>query len=119
MLSDFGPQYDATVTARREAAGAVILGKLNMTEGAMVGYHRNFVVPRNPWDLIALPVFRQVGLEWQSRQGWATRPSALIRVVPFDCRHPPMALWDSSLHGAASAGMAFWRSLLRLTTSAQ
>ena len=41
--------YDATVVARLEAAGAVILGKLATTEGAMVGYEREFAVPRNPW----------------------------------------------------------------------
>ncbi|NKB98947.1 MAG: Asp-tRNA(Asn)/Glu-tRNA(Gln) amidotransferase GatCAB subunit A [Pseudomonadales bacterium] len=40
---------DATVVARLEAAGAVMLGKLATTEGAMVGYHRDFEVPRNPW----------------------------------------------------------------------
>jgi amidase len=40
---------DATVVARLEAAGAIILGKLATTEGAMVGYHRDFAVPRNPW----------------------------------------------------------------------
>jgi len=42
-------EHDATVVARLEAAGAVILGKLATTEGAMVGYHRDFEVPRNPW----------------------------------------------------------------------
>ena len=40
---------DATVVARLQAEGAVILGKLATTEGAMVGYHRDFAVPRNPW----------------------------------------------------------------------
>ncbi len=40
---------DATVVSRLEAAGAVILGKLATTEGAMLGYHRDFQVPRNPW----------------------------------------------------------------------
>ena len=40
---------DATVVTRLETAGAVILGKLATTEGAMVGYHRDFEVPRNPW----------------------------------------------------------------------
>ena len=40
---------DATVVARLEAAGAIILGKLATTEGAMAGYHRDFDVPRNPW----------------------------------------------------------------------
>ncbi len=40
---------DSTVVERLEAAGAVVLGKLATTEGAMVGYHRDFDVPRNPW----------------------------------------------------------------------
>lgn len=40
---------DSTVVERLEAAGAVVLGKLATTEGAMVGYHRDFEVPRNPW----------------------------------------------------------------------
>ena len=31
-------------------AGAVLLGKLNLTEGAMGGYNPEFPVPRNPWD---------------------------------------------------------------------
>lgn len=46
---DFVPDYDATVVAKLEAAGAVLLGKLNTTEGAMVGYHRDFPIPVNPW----------------------------------------------------------------------
>jgi amidase len=40
---------DATVVTRLEAAGAIIVGKLATTEGAMEGYHRDFQVPRNPW----------------------------------------------------------------------
>jgi amidase len=43
------PDHDATVVARLEAAGAILLGKLNTTEGAMAGYHPDFRVPRNPW----------------------------------------------------------------------
>ncbi len=42
-------ESDATVVARLEAAGAILIGKLATTEGAMVGYHRDFEVPRNPW----------------------------------------------------------------------
>lgn len=45
----FQPEYDATAVARLEAAGAVLLGKLNLTEGAMIGYHRDFDIPVNPW----------------------------------------------------------------------
>jgi len=49
VLRDFIPDFDATVVAKLEAAGAVLLGKLSLTEGAMVGYHRDFEIPVNPW----------------------------------------------------------------------
>lgn len=49
VLRDFVPDYDATVVQRLEGAGAVLLGKLNLTEGAMGGYHPDFELPRNPW----------------------------------------------------------------------
>jgi len=46
---DFVPDFDATVVSRLEQAGAVLLGKLNLTEGAMAGYHPDFAIPVNPW----------------------------------------------------------------------
>lgn len=46
---DHVPDFDATVVSRLEDAGAVLLGKLNMTEGAMAGYNRAFDIPVNPW----------------------------------------------------------------------
>jgi len=46
---DFVPDFDASVVQRLEAAGAVLLGKLNLTEGAMAGYHPDFDIPVNPW----------------------------------------------------------------------
>ncbi len=49
VLADFVPEYDATAVARLEAAGAVLLGKLNLCEGAMAGYNRSFHIPVNPW----------------------------------------------------------------------
>lgn len=49
-LADFVPDYDATVVARLREAGAVLLGKLSLTEGAMAGYHPDFALPVNPWD---------------------------------------------------------------------
>ena len=48
-LADRVPQADATVITRLEAAGAILLGKLNLTEGAMAGYNRAFDIPVNPW----------------------------------------------------------------------
>jgi len=49
VLNDFVPDFNATVVSKLEEAGAVLLGKLNLTEGAMVGYHRDFDIPVNPW----------------------------------------------------------------------
>ena len=50
VLADFVPDYDATVVTKFHEAGAILLGKLNMSEGAMPGYHANFEIPVNPWD---------------------------------------------------------------------
>lgn len=49
ILANHVPQYDATVVKRLRDAGAVLLGKLNMTDSAMAGYHPQFAVPENPW----------------------------------------------------------------------
>ncbi|MEM7253045.1 MAG: amidase [Pseudomonadota bacterium] len=49
VLRDHIPQFDATVVSRLYEAGAIILGKLNLTEGAMAGYNPQFDVPENPW----------------------------------------------------------------------
>ncbi len=50
VLRDFVPDFNATVVSKLETAGAVLLGKLNTTEGAMAGYHRDFDIPVNPWN---------------------------------------------------------------------
>jgi amidase len=50
VLADFVPDYDATAVARLKTAGAVILGKLTLCEGAMGPYHPALEVPVNPWD---------------------------------------------------------------------
>ena len=47
--SGFMATYNATVVDRLQRAGAVILGKLNLTEGAMGGYSASAKIPRNPW----------------------------------------------------------------------
>ena len=49
-LADNIPHFDATVVTKFDAAGAVLLGKLNLTEGAMAGYNPDFDIPVNPWD---------------------------------------------------------------------
>lgn len=50
VLENHVPTFNSTVVNRLESAGAVILGKLNLTEGAMGGYHPEFDIPVNPWD---------------------------------------------------------------------
>ena len=52
ILEDFVPDEDATVMANLKNAGAVLLGKLNMSEFAMAEiYHHPYGTPHNPWDL--------------------------------------------------------------------
>jgi aspartyl-tRNA(Asn)/glutamyl-tRNA(Gln) amidotransferase subunit A len=57
MLANFVAPYDADVIERFNAAGAVILGKLNMDEFAMGSSNEtSFYGPvRNPWDTARVP----------------------------------------------------------------
>jgi amidase len=50
LHKDFLPTEDATVVKRLAAAGAVILGKLQLTEGAYADHHPSIPPPRNPWN---------------------------------------------------------------------
>ena len=51
ILADFIPDEDATIITKLKEAGAVLLGKTNMTEFAMGGGFERFSPPRNPWRL--------------------------------------------------------------------
>lgn len=42
--------HDATVVRRLRDAGAVLLGQLQMTEGAYSDHHPSITPPRNPWN---------------------------------------------------------------------
>ena len=50
IYQDFVPDQDATVVQRLREAGAVLLGKLQMTESAFSAHHPLTVVPVNPWN---------------------------------------------------------------------
>ncbi|WP_447919201.1 amidase [Achromobacter aegrifaciens] len=47
---DTPAEYDATVVRRLRDAGAVLLGQLQMTEGAYSDHHPSVEPPRNPWN---------------------------------------------------------------------
>jgi aspartyl-tRNA(Asn)/glutamyl-tRNA(Gln) amidotransferase subunit A len=52
ILAENVPDEDATVISNLKKAGAVLLGKLNMSEFAMAEiYHHPYGTPRNAWDL--------------------------------------------------------------------
>jgi amidase len=46
---DYVPAFDATVVRRLREAGAVLLGKLQLTEGAFADHHPAVPPPVNPW----------------------------------------------------------------------
>ena len=51
VLEDFVPDEDSTIVKRLDDAGAVLLGKLNLSEFAIGGtIDHPFGTPRNPWN---------------------------------------------------------------------
>lgn len=49
VFADNVPDHDSTVVEKLRDSGSVLLGKLNMTEGAMGGYNPKLQIPENPW----------------------------------------------------------------------
>jgi amidase len=50
IYKDYRPSEDATVVRRLKDAGAVLLGKLQLTEGAYSDHHPSVTPPKNPWN---------------------------------------------------------------------
>ena len=56
ILSELVPEEDATVIANLKSSGAILLGKLNMSEFAMGdAFYHPYGRPHNPWDLERSP----------------------------------------------------------------
>ena len=57
ILGNFVSPYDATVTEKLKAAGAVVFGRINMDEFAMGSSTENsaFQITTNPWDTSRIP----------------------------------------------------------------
>ena len=55
VLKDWVPDEDATVVTRLKEAGAVVLGKVKLTEGAFSDHHPDVDPPRNVWDPAVWP----------------------------------------------------------------
>jgi len=50
IYKDYRPEHDATVVTRLREAGAVLLGKLTLTESAFSAHHPSIAPPINPWS---------------------------------------------------------------------
>jgi len=76
ILEGYVPPFDAAVVERLRAAGAVLLGKLNMDEFAMGSSNENSAYQpcRNPWDLSRTPGGSSGGsaAALAARQAWGT-----------------------------------------------
>jgi amidase len=71
VLADFVPDRDARVVRRLEEAGAVLVGKLSLTEFAMTGYARGVAPPVNPWDASRYPGMSSSGSAVAASAGMA------------------------------------------------
>ena len=85
------PDYESTVTQRLNAAGAVMLGKLNLLEYAMgSGVLSGFGPARNPWDLNYSPGGSSSGTgvavaAYMTPLGVGTDTGGSIRVPAYCC----------------------------------
>ncbi len=50
VMANHVPKVDATVVSRLQEAGAIVLGKVQLTEGAYGAHHPDIAAPVNPWS---------------------------------------------------------------------
>jgi hypothetical protein len=97
ILSEFFPDYDATAVARTRQAGAIMLGKLNMTEWAtpltLATPGTRTMTRAAPAPARAAPPPRH-----SAPAPWARTPAA-----PSAARHPTTVVWVCGRLGDGSA----------------
>ena len=113
ILADYVPTEDATLIARAKAAGAVLLGKLNMTEfaagqGDPFKYTETRSATHGTWSdspEAPAPAPASPLPPPCAPSRWARTPAA-----PSAGPHPSAASWGSAPPGASSAGTAYGAS---------
>src|SRR5580698_6861935 len=89
IYRDNRPKEDATVVIKLKEAGAVILGKLQLTEGAYANHHPEVDPPKNPWDARLWPGASSSGSGVATAAGLATVRLGRIPGARFAFRRPP------------------------------
>jgi amidase len=88
---DFRPQADAEIVRRLSEAGAILLGKLQMTEGAYGDHHPDIPAPVTPGTPSCGPACPRAGPASRRPPGFAMAPSAPTRAARSGFRAPPTA----------------------------
>ena len=104
-LMDHIPDFDCTVVQKLNAAGAIILGKLNLTEGATAAYNPAFQVPVNPWGASLWSGASSSGSGVATSAGCATGRWAAIPAGPSERLLLLAVSWGSSPLGEGLAAM--------------
>jgi Asp-tRNA(Asn)/Glu-tRNA(Gln) amidotransferase A subunit family amidase len=91
IFEHFVPDEDVAVITKLKAAGAILLGKLNMTEFATTGFSHRFNTPRNPWTWNATPVAPAAARVLAPQPFFARPPLGKTRAVPSASRLPGVA----------------------------